>query len=572
MRRTAQRRRCRAACPRAGRRPHGPGLPPRSADRRRLGQPLLGVGVGRLTRGDGHARVARGIDQALDVARRRQGELARAAHELGGGVAGLPGRQVVGTRPDHERVTLDLAEVDGLAVDRAGARGDRVLHEQIEEVGVQAGRQARGVGVPRQNVEGRGLLSHQVVAHPVIPDEVVGPQHGEERGGAVPAQHAGPLGGTHGVLDDGRAGQQADHGRDRVVQEGDGEGGAVDKRVLCGGEVTEKGGGGDATGAQRDRVGLVGAGYLAGGARGVIDRVHIGGQPPLAVLLGRIAPTDGEHLDALFQGEFHETPTRGEVHEVVLVDLRGHHDHREVMDRLGRRCVLQELAHLVAEDDGPGGDRQVTADHEGGTVNRAWEAAIGPQVPRDVAQALRQAAAARLEGALEGVRVEERHVGRRQRGGEKDRRQLGPLGRAPVELRVLHQIERHARPGQVGLAQAVKEGVLLPGPIFEAPVLRVGGDRRPSDRDLGQLDPEPGGAAGEAVGGGPCPYLHHRPGQAEGIDRGREPSVVPELSQAARMQTISAWSPLFFRTARRWGGGKTELRRQSTTPPRPKEQ
>ena len=101
------------------------------------------------------------------------------------------------------------------------------------------------------------------------------------------------------------------------------------------------------------------------------------------------------------------------------------------------------------------------------------------------------------------------------------KRTVASLARSAVRQsnsRVVHQIERHARPGQVGLAQAVKEGVLLPGPILEAPVLRVGGDRGLTHRDLGQFDPESGGAAGKGVGGGPCPYLHHRPGQAERVD------------------------------------------------------
>jgi hypothetical protein len=131
---------------------------------------------------------------------------------------------------------------------------------------------------------------------------------------------------------------------------------------------------------------------------------------------------------------------------------------------------------------------------------------------------LHHAAAARLVGALDGIGVQEGRIGRSQSGREEDRGQLGPLGRAPVEVGVVHQIEGHLRPGQVGLTQTVKQGVFLPGPILEAAVLRVGGDRGASDRDLGQLETEAGDPAGERVGGGPGPYLHQRPGQAEGVD------------------------------------------------------
>ena len=206
-----------------------------------------------------------------------------------------------------------------------------------------------------------------------------------------------------------------------------------------------------------------------------------------------------------------------QVHEVVLVDLRGHQDQRDGADGVGRRRVLQQLAHLVAEDDGAGGDRQVAADPEGRRVDVAGEAVIRHDVAPHVAEPRDHALAAGLEGALDDGGIEEREVGRRQGRGDDGGRQLGPLVGAPVEVGVVDQLQGRAGAGQIALAQAVEGRVLLPGPVLEAPVPRFGGDRRAADGHLGHLDAEADHPAGERAGRRPGADLHQGTGKTERI-------------------------------------------------------
>jgi hypothetical protein len=95
---------------------------------------------------------------------------------------------VVGDASDDVRVGGDFPEVDRLAPrGRFAWRDERVLQGKVQEVAVQCGRHPGGVSVPEQHVEGRRLLPGQIVVHPVVPDQVVGPQPGEHLGqhGAV---------------------------------------------------------------------------------------------------------------------------------------------------------------------------------------------------------------------------------------------------------------------------------------------------------------------------------------------------------------------------------------------------
>ena len=65
------------------------------------------------------------------------------------------------------------------------ALDETVGQVQVEEVGVQPGRQAGGVGVPVEDVERRRVLAEQVVVDPVVPHEVVGAQPREDLGHVV---------------------------------------------------------------------------------------------------------------------------------------------------------------------------------------------------------------------------------------------------------------------------------------------------------------------------------------------------------------------------------------------------
>ena len=103
-------------------------------------------------------------------------------------VARLPRRDVVGDAGDDVGIDIDLAHVDRLAQHLHLAGVDvRVVLEDAEQVGMEGRRQARGVGVPEQDVEGRRVVAEQVVVDPVVPDQVVRAQPGED------ARHLGAV-------------------------------------------------------------------------------------------------------------------------------------------------------------------------------------------------------------------------------------------------------------------------------------------------------------------------------------------------------------------------------------------
>ncbi len=184
----------------------------------------------------------------------------------------------------------------------------------------------------------------------------------------------------------------------------------------------------------------------------------------------------------------------------------------------GRRRVLQELAHLVAEHHGAGGEGQVAAHHQVVPVDQTGEAPVGQDVAGNIPHAFHDAPPARLVGALDDVGIEEREVGRRQRRAQQDRSQLGPLFHPPFEVGVIDQIECRARAGEIGLAHAVIERVLLPGPVLEPPVLGLRGDRGLSHSDFRHFDAETGQTARQRIGGRASAHLREGSGEAERIN------------------------------------------------------
>jgi hypothetical protein len=135
--------------------------------------------------------VVRWGDDALDVPAAAEHELVLTAKHLRGGVGRLPGDDVVGEASKDEGIAVDLGQIDRCPKDgeRAGIL-ERVRHEHVQEVPVQSCGQGRRVVVPVQDVEGRRGVAHQVVVHPVVPDEVVGAQPGEAPSKLVTAEHA----------------------------------------------------------------------------------------------------------------------------------------------------------------------------------------------------------------------------------------------------------------------------------------------------------------------------------------------------------------------------------------------
>ncbi len=113
----------------------------------------------------------------------REHEAGVAAEQVGAAVAAVPRADVVGAAGHDVGVDVHLAEVDRRAQHgQAAGLGQRVVQRHRDEVAVQAGRHAGGVGVPDQDVEGGRPLAQQVVVDPVVPDQVIGTQPGEDAG------------------------------------------------------------------------------------------------------------------------------------------------------------------------------------------------------------------------------------------------------------------------------------------------------------------------------------------------------------------------------------------------------
>ena len=143
--------------------------------------PGVGVGAADLASEEERLRVARRIQLALQVPGVGQHELALPAVDACAVVTRLPRRDVVGDAGHDVGLDIDLAHVDGLAQHLHLAGMDvRVVLEDADQVGMEGGRQTGGVGVPEQDVERRRVVAEQVVVNPVVPDQVVRAQPGED--------------------------------------------------------------------------------------------------------------------------------------------------------------------------------------------------------------------------------------------------------------------------------------------------------------------------------------------------------------------------------------------------------
>jgi len=95
----------------------------------------------------------------------------------------------------------------------------RVVLEEVQQVAMQRGGQARVVVVPVQDVEGRRFLAQQVVVDPVIPDQVIGAHPGEDLGHVAPIQHSLLIGAAFGGFQGLLVGEQGGGAVDLAVQQ-----------------------------------------------------------------------------------------------------------------------------------------------------------------------------------------------------------------------------------------------------------------------------------------------------------------------------------------------------------------
>src|SRR4051794_423092 len=119
-------------------------------------------------------RVSGRVDDTMYVPIRVQQEFTPLAQPLRTSISTLPCGDVVRDPGHDEHGAAHVLEGYRLAEhsQRTGAR-QRVVEHKVEVVAVQPSSQPRGVAIPVENVEGRRLLTKQVVVNPVVPNEIV---------------------------------------------------------------------------------------------------------------------------------------------------------------------------------------------------------------------------------------------------------------------------------------------------------------------------------------------------------------------------------------------------------------
>ena len=248
---------------------------------------------------------------------------------------------------------------------------------------MKGGGESGGVGIPRHHVERRRVVPQEIVADPIVPDEIVGAERGEDPGQGASLQRARPLGGPDRVADDLGAPEHADHGRDVVVHLGDGEGRRAHQAPADRGQMAQHARRGEAARTDTDHAERVAPADLCRRIHGLFERTHVGVEVPVPLSPGRVTPADGVDLETPARRVLHEAAAGREVHDVVLVDLRGDHHDGGLPHHRRRGRVLQQLEDLVAKDDRPGRGGQVPSHLEHAGWHGPWHTVVVHDVLRE---------------------------------------------------------------------------------------------------------------------------------------------------------------------------------------------
>ncbi len=271
-------------------------------------------------------------------------------------------------------------------------------------------------------------------------------------------------------------------------------------------------------GARPHDVDGVGAGDVARSVAGFVQRLDIGVEAPVRLLLGRIAPRHAIGLDTVGGQEPDHRLFRRQVDRVIFVDLRRHDKQRPLVHLLGRGGVVDEFQHLVAEDDIALGVGKVLADLEFRGVDRGRQAAILGHVVEEILQSRHRALAARIQHRLHRRRVEDGIVRRRHRVDKDRGHQPGARGVLPLEFGLGDHVGHRLAPCHIGLRQGFMQVAGLPGRVGEAAIARVGRQFGLAGDDLAPFGGEIHPLGGDVLRRG-SQRLHHRSGSLHHVLR-----------------------------------------------------
>ena len=146
-------------------------------------------------------------------------------------------------------------------------------------------------------------------------------------------------------------------------------------------------GDGQPAGAGAHQIDLPGAGDRPAHIHRFFHGFDVGRQPPFAMTHIRVAPADHEGLQAVLQGELDEAVVRAQVENVVLVDLRRHHQQRFGILLFAHRLVLDQLQQFIAKHHGAGGGGDRFADFESLFGDLSGQAVVVQEVVDQMADA-----------------------------------------------------------------------------------------------------------------------------------------------------------------------------------------
>src|SRR5699024_508281 len=118
------------------------------------------------------------IDDASDVPRRTHDKTPLATEQVHGIVCALPRNDVILARGVDIGRDVDGGKIQRYAVyDNLAGRGEVVFQIGIAEIpGKERPGKVGAVGIPVEQIKGRGHLTHEVIAADVVPDKLTGPQ------------------------------------------------------------------------------------------------------------------------------------------------------------------------------------------------------------------------------------------------------------------------------------------------------------------------------------------------------------------------------------------------------------
>ena len=146
--------------------PVPPILPPGASAFLRTRLPLCGIGRVAVIDEVGGLRIARWVQNGLDVAAVAQDKLDLASQQLCGRIAALPWGDVIGDACDDIGIIGNPRQIDGRFKHCECTRmGERVGLEDAEQIPMQSGGQARRVVIPVEDIEGRLLLCQSIAVN-----------------------------------------------------------------------------------------------------------------------------------------------------------------------------------------------------------------------------------------------------------------------------------------------------------------------------------------------------------------------------------------------------------------------